>query len=157
MRQALVLLGEPLNGVPSVMTLRTMSGKRQPMPRSGGASSGRPGCAPTRPLETYVIGVIAIAAVFGLRVMLELRLRDRHPEIRRTLVVKMHEGNLLVSHMDNTRLLGFLFRRTHRSMNDPRLSLLSDAMLVIVCVFMVIMAGAILGLLGQAFLQYAGR
>lgn len=112
---------------------------------------------PTRPLETYVIGVIAIAAVFGLRVMLELRLRDRHPEIRRTLVVKMHEGNLLVSHMDNTRLLGFLFRRTHRSMNDPRLSLLSDAMLVIVCVFMVIMAGAILGLLGQAFLQYAGR
>ena len=112
---------------------------------------------PTRPLETYVIGVIAIAAVFGLRVMLELRLRDRHPEIRRTLVVKMHEGNLPVSHMDNTRLLGFLFRRTHRSMNDPRLSLLSDAMLVIVCVFMVIMAGAILGLLGQAFLQYAGR
>ena len=108
-------------------------------------------------METYVIGVIAIAAVFGLRVMLELRLRDRHPEIRRTLVVKMHEGNLLVSHMDNTRLLGFLFRRTHRSMNDPRLSLLSDAMLVIVCVFMVIMAGAILGLLGQAFLQYAGR
>jgi hypothetical protein len=96
---------------------------------------------------------MAVAAAIGLRVMLEVRLRDRHPEVRRTLVVKMHEGNLLVSHIDNARLMGFLFRRTHRTMNDPQLSLLSDAMLAIACLFIVMLFGGLVGLLGLAFQQ----
>lgn len=89
--------------------------------------------------------------------MLEVRLRDRHPEVRRTLVVKMHEGNLLVSHIDNARLMGFLFRRAHRTLNDPQLSLLSDAMLALACLIILLLVGGFAGLLGLAFLQPAGR
>ncbi len=94
----------------------------------------------------YLAGFAVLAAALALRVMLELRLRDRHPEIRRTLVVKPYEGNLLVSHMNNAKLIGFLLRRTHRSMNDPRLSMLSDAMLFIVCAFMLVLVGALAAL-----------
>jgi len=67
----------------------------------------------------FLLSVAAVAAALVLRIMLEVRLRDRHPEVRRTLVTKPVVGNLLISHMDNTRLMGFLVRRTHKTMNDP--------------------------------------
>ncbi len=101
----------------------------------------------------FLLSVAAVAAALVLRIMLEVRLRDRHPEVRRTLVTKPVVGNLLISHMDNTRLMGFLVRRTHKTMNDPRLSLLSDAMLFIAGAFLVALVGAMLAAAGTMLSQ----
>ena len=104
-----------------------------------------------------LLGLAAVAAALVLRILLEVRLRDRHPEVRRTLVTKPYEGNLLISHMDNMRLMGFLVRRTHKTMNDPRLSLLSDAMLFLAGAFLVAIVGALLAAVGTTVLQAGAR
>lgn len=102
-----------------------------------------------------LLAFAAVAAALVLRILLELRLRDHHPEVRKTLVTKPYGGNLLVSHLDNRLLMGFLVRRAHRSMNDRPLSLMADAMLFIAGVFMLVMIGALVAL-GSILLQGGG-
>ena len=99
---------------------------------------------------TYFIGTFAILAALSLRVMLELRLKSRHPETHRALTASGREGNLLVSHMNNARLLSFLVRRAHKDMNDPRLSLLSDVTLCVGVAILVLVLGGVAGLLAGA-------
>ena len=106
---------------------------------------------------TYLIGAFAIVAAVTLRVLLELRLKSRHPETHLALTLSGRPGNLLVSHMNNARLMAFLVRRAHKDMNDSRLSLLSDVMLVIVVAFMMVVLGGMAGLVVTVLFPAAAR
>ena len=108
-------------------------------------------------MSAYLIGGLAILAAVTLRVMLELRLKSRHPETHLALTLSGRPGNLLVSHMNNARLMAFLVRRAHKGMNDPRLSLLSDAMLLVVVAFLMALLGGAAGLFVTAIFPAAGR
>ncbi len=102
---------------------------------------------------TYVALFAVLLAVTALRIALEMRLKSHHREVHRRLVPHEREGNLLVAHANNHRLLRFLLRREYTALGDARLSMLCNALLAVIVGFLVILVGGI----GALFLQGAGR
>lgn len=101
----------------------------------------------------HVALLAALLAVAALRIALELRLKSHHREAHRRLVPHEREGNLLVAHANNRRLLGFLLRREYAALGDARLSLLCNAMLAVIVGFLVLLVGG----LGALLMLGAGR
>ncbi len=93
-----------------------------------------------------LLSVVVVLIVVSLRIVLELHLRKNHLEVHRSLVVEGRQGNLLIAHMNNPRLLGFLFRRKFRALGDPRLTLMCNAMLGIIVAFLMVTLGGLVGL-----------
>ncbi len=91
------------------------------------------------------VGVLLV--VISLRIGLELHLKKHHLEVHRSLVVEGRQGNLLIAHMNNQKLLGFLFRRRFAGLGDRRLTLLCNAMLGIIVAFLMMIFGGLVGLL----------
>ncbi len=102
---------------------------------------------------TSVALFAVLLAVAALRIALELRLKSHHREVHRSLVPHEREGNLLVAHANNQRLLRFLLRREYARLGDARLTLLCNAALVVILGFLALLVGG----LGVLWLQGAGR
>ena len=93
-----------------------------------------------------LLSIAVVLAVVSLRIALELHLRRHHLEVHRSLVVEGRQGNLLIAHMNNQKLLGFLFRRTFLALGDPKLTLLCNAMIAIILAFLMVILGGLVGL-----------
>ena len=97
-----------------------------------------------------LLSVAVVLAVVSLRIALELHLRKHHLQVHRSLVVEGRQGNLLIAHMNNQKLLGFLFRRTFLALGDPKLTLLCNALTGIILAFLMVAVGGLVGLLAAS-------
>ncbi len=94
-----------------------------------------------------VLGVIALAAVLPL--VMEIRLRSRHPEEYRSLVEGMIADEVKPKRFRSELLWRFMTQRRHKALNDPALSVLSDGMLAAMAVFVVACIGGLVWVFGQ--------
>lgn len=91
----------------------------------------------------FGVALAVVLAVVALRIALETHLKRHHREVHRSLVAHEREGNLLVAHINNQRLLGFLARRKYALLGDHRLSMLCNTMLAVIAVFLVLVVIAL--------------
>ena len=93
-------------------------------------------------MGTFSLVLVFVVLVAGLPLVLELRLKSRHPEAYRELVAGLIADDVKPKRFRSEFLWRFLTQRRHKSLNDPLLSILSDATLAGLAIFLMVLVTA---------------